>query len=77
MAGTAVKPRKKKRKSVTLWFNAAAAVSFAAEANFHVLQPVLPGNVYAWLSFLLILGNTVIRVFFTKEALRPLLGGNQ
>lgn len=62
---------KRKRESVVLWFNALAAMSFAAEAKLELLQPLLPVNVYAVLSFVLIVGNAGLRVFFTKQPLQP------
>lgn len=59
--------KKKWWKSKTLWFNAVVAALAAAEASFGVLQPVLPGNVYGWISFVLTVGNAILR-FYTSQA---------
>lgn len=59
---------KKWRFSKTLWFNALVAALSALEMSFGVLQPVLPGNVFAWLTMLLTVGNAVLRAI-TKEPL--------
>lgn len=48
--------------SKTLWFNLVAAVLIALEAQFALLQPYLPGNVYAWVATALTVGNAVLRV---------------
>lgn len=58
--------------SKTLWFNLVVAALAAAEAASGLLQPLLPGNVYGWLTFALTVGNTVLRVITTSAvALRP------
>lgn len=49
-------------KSRQLRFNAAVAVLIALEASFSMLQPYLPGNVYAWFSVALTVGNAFLRV---------------
>jgi hypothetical protein len=59
-------PAKRKRRSKVLWFNAVVAAAVAAEANFGLLQSVLPGNVYMAISFVLIVGNTALR-FWTSQ----------
>ena len=48
-------------KSRTLWFNALALALAAAELQLKVLQGVLPGGVYAWLAFVLPVGNAALR----------------
>lgn len=48
--------------SKTLWFNLIAAALIALEAQFALLQPYLPGNVYAWVATVLTVGNAVLRV---------------
>lgn len=58
--------KKKWWKSRTLWFNAIVAALASAEAAFGVLQPVLPGNVYAWFSIVLAVGNAVLRVITSQ-----------
>lgn len=49
-------------QSKTLWLNLIAAVLIALEAQFSVLQPLLPGNVYAWFSVVLTMANAALRV---------------
>lgn len=48
--------------SKTLRFNLVAAALIALEAQFALLQPYLPGNVYAWVATALAVGNAVLRV---------------
>lgn len=57
-------------RSRTLWFNALCAVLLAAETSMGSLQVLLPGNVYAGLSFALIVGNAALRVV-TSKGLAP------
>lgn len=49
-------------QSKTLWLNLVAAVLIALELQFSVLQPLLPGNVYAWFSVALTMANAALRV---------------
>lgn len=49
-------------QSKTLWFNAIVAGLAAVEANAHLVQPYLPGNVYGWGMMLLTCGNAVLRL---------------
>ena len=49
-------------QSKTLWFNAVVAGLAALEANAHLVQPYLPGNVYGWGMMLLTCGNAVLRL---------------
>ena len=49
-------------KSKTLWFNTAMSGLLALEASLDLLKPVLPGNVYAYFSVTLIVGNAILRV---------------
>lgn len=49
-------------QSKTLWLNLVAAVLIALEAKFSLLQPYLPGNVYAWFAVFLPVANAVLRV---------------
>lgn len=49
-------------QSRQLRFNAVVAVLIALEASFSMLQPYLPGNVYAWFSIALTVGNAFLRV---------------
>lgn len=48
--------------SKVLWFNLIAAALIALEAQFSMLQPYLPGSVYAWVATALTVGNAVLRV---------------
>jgi hypothetical protein len=48
--------------SRTLWFNLIAAALIALESRFALLQPYLPGNVYAWMATVLTVGNAILRV---------------
>lgn len=59
---TVQSPSKPWWASRTLWFNAAIAALAAAEANFGLLQPLLPANTYAVLTAVLAIGNAVLRV---------------
>lgn len=49
-------------KSKTLLLNLLAAALLAAEPQFHLLQSVLPGNVYAVLAIALTVANAMLRV---------------
>ncbi len=49
-------------QSKTLWLNLIAAALIALEAQFTLLQPYLPGNVYAWFAVVLTVANSVLRV---------------
>jgi hypothetical protein len=49
-------------KSKTLLLNLIAAVLIALEAQFTLLQPYLPGNVYAWFAVALTVSNAILRV---------------
>lgn len=51
--------------SKTLWFNAIVAALAAVETNARLIQPYVPGNVYAWGLLLLTVGNTVLRIITT------------
>lgn len=52
-------------QSRTLWFNAIALALAAAELQLNVLRGVLPGGVYAWLAFVLPVGNAALRLITT------------
>lgn len=49
-------------RSRTLWFNAICLALAAAEMQLNVLRGVLPGGVYAWLAFVLPVGNAALRL---------------
>lgn len=55
-----------------LWFNVTCAALAAAEARYAVLQPLLPVNVFAALSFVLPVGNALLRAV----TVAPLSVGN-
>jgi hypothetical protein len=57
-------------QSKTLWFNGAVAALAAAEEAAHFVEPVIPGNAYAWGIFLLAVGNAVLRVISARQARR-------
>lgn len=48
-------------KSRTVWFNVICTGLGAAELSLGLLQQLLPVNAYAVLSFVLVVGNTVLR----------------
>ena len=55
------KPPKPWWRSKTIWFNAICTGLAAAELSLGLLQALLPVNAYAVLSFVLVVGNTVLR----------------
>jgi hypothetical protein len=55
-------------RSKTLWFNAIVLMLAVAESQLQVLQGVLPGGLYAWLAFVLPVGNAALR-FITTTAI--------
>jgi hypothetical protein len=55
-------------QSKTLWFNGVVAALAAAEEAAHFIQPVIPGNAYAWGIFALAIGNAVLRVISARRA---------
>ena len=55
-------PVKQWWQSKTIWLNILGAVLIALEAKFSMLQPFLPGNVYAWFSVFLTAANAAVRV---------------
>jgi hypothetical protein len=55
-------------KSKTIWFNVLVAGLAALEPVFGALQSFLPGNVYAYLTVGLAVGNAVLRVV-TSQAI--------
>lgn len=48
-------------RSKTIWFNAICTGLATAELSLGLLQALLPVNAYAVLSFVLVVGNTVLR----------------
>lgn len=55
--------------SKTMWFNTIIAALLALEPVFGLLQTVLPGNVYAWSSIVLTVGNAILRIVTTQPLL--------
>lgn len=55
-------------RSKTLWFNALVLMLAAAEVQLQVLKDVLPGGLFAWLAFVLPIGNAALRLI-TNAAL--------
>lgn len=62
MPNTRRPPPKPWWHSKTIWFNLLCATLGAAELSIGLLQAVLPVNAYAVLSFVLLVGNTALRV---------------
>lgn len=56
-------------KSKTMVFNGVVAGLTALEASFSILQPFIAGDVYAWFTVALIVGNKVLRVY-TNQPLK-------
>lgn len=52
-------------KSRTIRLNVAAAALMVLEAKFNLLQPFLPGNVYAWFAVALPVINAGLRIITT------------
>lgn len=52
-------------QSKILWVNALAVALVALESQFALLQPFVPGNVYAYIAVSLGVANKVLRVFTT------------
>lgn len=68
MAEAYVALKKRWHQSKTVWFNAGVSGLFALEANVHMIQPYVPGNVYAYGVLVLTVGNTVLR-FMTSQGI--------
>lgn len=47
--------------SKIIWLNLISAVLMALELKFDLLQPYLPGSVYAWFAVFLSVANPVLR----------------
>lgn len=63
---TAGQSKKPWYKSKTIRFNAAVACLAAVEANAHLIQPYVPGNVFGYGLMLLTIGNTLLRFLTTQ-----------
>jgi hypothetical protein len=61
MYGHPLTPPKPRWKSKTYWFNLLITALAGSEMYLQVLQPLLGVNVYAVLTFLLTVGNLVLR----------------
>lgn len=53
-------------RSKTMWFNAIVAGMAAIEPALGLLQSFLPGNVYAYLTAFLTVGNAMLRAVTTQ-----------
>jgi hypothetical protein len=51
--------------SRTLWFNLVILMLATAESQLNVLKDAIPGGLYAWLAFVLPVGNGVLRFIST------------
>lgn len=49
-------------QSKTVWLNLISAMLLALELKFDLLQPLVPGNVYAWMSVAITVANGILRV---------------
>ena len=54
-------------RSRTMWFNAVVAALAALEGVIGMLQGFLPGNVFAYLTIALTIGNAILRVLTTQS----------
>ena len=61
MYGYPTTPPKPRLKSKTHRFNALMAALLTAEANMHLLQPLLPVDAFGVISFVLVVGNVILR----------------
>lgn len=61
---------KKWYKSKTMWFNLLVASMLLIEQNINLLQPLLPINLYALVSFIVPLVNMWLRVVTTNGVMR-------
>lgn len=57
-------------QSRTIRFNALCAVLIALEASFSMLQPHVPGNVYAYISVALAVGNAFLRTITVTSLIK-------
>jgi len=54
-------------KSKTMWFNTIVGALIAAEASISLLQPVLGAEAYGITSFVLVVGNVLLRAITNKS----------
>ncbi len=59
-------PTKPWYKSRTIWFNVIVAILIALETALHIVQPFIPGNIYAWSLLLLIIVNAGLRIITSQ-----------
>lgn len=55
-------------RSKTMWFNSVVAALAALEGSFNLLQPHIAGNVFAYATIILTVGNAYFRTL-TNTAL--------
>lgn len=65
MYGHPMSPPKPRWQSKTYWVNGLVLALAGAETQLHVLQPLLPVNVYTIFAFLLPILNMILREFTT------------
>lgn len=53
-------------RSKTMMFNLLVAIFASLEGVFHMLQPFMDGNVFAYITVLLTVGNAILRVITTQ-----------
>ena len=53
-------------RSRTMWFNAIIAALSALEGVFGLLQPYVPGNIFAYVTVILTVGNAILRTVTTQ-----------
>ena len=53
-------------RSKTLMFNILVAGMASAEGVFSLLQPYIAGNVFAYITIILTVGNAILRVLTTQ-----------
>lgn len=63
MYGMPVTPSKGRIESKTYLVNVLALVLAGVEQQFHVLQPLVPVNVYVLIGFLLPIANLIVREY--------------
>jgi hypothetical protein len=54
-------------KSKTIWFNAIAAGFAAMESTFSLLQPIVSGNVFIYITVVVTVGNAILRTITSQS----------
>lgn len=63
--------------SRTIWFNLIVLALASAETQLQVLKDVLPGGLYAWLAFVLPVGNAALRFITTTGVTLKAVAGQE